>query len=296
LVVLQEYLRQKQALVDKALNSFLPSVSDPPSIVHEAIRYSAINGGKRIRPILTLAATEAVGGSVEDVMPVACAVEFVHAFSLIHDDLPCMDDDDYRRGKPTSHKVYGEAIALLAGDALFALAFEVATRAKAPHRQEQLLEVVRMLAEASGTRGMVGGQVMDIQAEGKQGLCLGDVEQIHARKTGALLAFSVSAGAILGGATNTQRKALEIYGKKIGLAFQIADDILNLEGDAKTLGKSVGSDLEQMKATYPSVLGIEDSRKVAQEAVGEAIDVLRDFDERAEPLRLIARYIVERDF
>lgn len=292
-VDLNEYLKERKEIVDSALDWLLPSVSEPPQKVHEAMRYSTIDGGKRIRPILALAACDAVGGSHGPVIPAACAIECIHAFSLIHDDLPCMDDDDLRRGRPTSHKVFGEAMALLAGDALFAFAFQLVSEIRdAP--ADVVLEVTRILAQAVGTHGMVGGQVMDMLAQGRD-VGLPEVEQIHRWKTGALLEASVVIGGLLGGASKEQLRAISTYGRNVGLAFQIADDVLDLRGDEEKLGKPVGSDLEMDKATYPSVIGIDASIELARKAVSEAIDALSDFGERAEALRLIARYIVERE-
>ncbi len=290
---LQKYLKDRGAIVNEALECHLPLAGDLPGVIHEAMRYSATDGGKRVRPILALAACEAVGGSYQSAMPAGCAIEFIHAFSLIHDDLPCMDDDDFRRGKLTSHKVYGEAIALLAGDALISLAFEViAATPDVPALR--LLEVSRLVARATGTRGMIGGQVLDMLAEGRD-VELSDVEAIHRRKTGALLEVSAVVGGILGGGSKDQVDALSIYGKNIGLAFQVADDILDLTGDSEKLGKSTGSDLRQKKATYPSVIGIERSKSLGEKAVSDAIEALSIFDENADPLRAIARFIIERD-
>jgi geranylgeranyl diphosphate synthase type II len=290
---LRSYLNDRASLVDEALELYLPPAGELPGIIHEAMRYSAVDGGKRIRPVLALAASEAVGGSIEAAMPAGCAIELIHAFSLIHDDLPCMDDDDLRRGKPTSHKVYGEAIALLAGDALLSQAFEIiASTPKVP--AERLLEVSRLIARATGTRGMIGGQVLDMQAEGRD-VELSDVEAIHTRKTGALLEVSVVVGGILGGGSKEQIEGLSRYGRDIGLAFQVADDILDLTGDAEKIGKPTGSDLRQKKATYPSVIGIEKSRELGEGAIADAIGALAGFGEQAEPLIALAEFIMRRD-
>lgn len=292
-VDLSKYLNEQKALVDAALERYLPSASEPPEKVHEAMRYSTIDGGKRIRPVLALAACEAVGGSVEAALPAACAIECVHAFSLIHDDLPCMDDDDFRRGRPTSHRVFGEAMALLAGDALFAFAFQlVSETVDAP--KEAVLDVTRILAQATGTHGMVGGQVLDMLAQGRE-VDLADVERIHRWKTGALLEASVVIGGLLGGGSREQVGALSVYGRNVGLAFQIADDVLDLQGDEEKLGKPIGSDLEMEKATYPSVIGIDASMELASKAVSEAVQAISGFDDRAESLRLIARFVIERE-
>ncbi len=291
---INSYLKERKKWIDDALDEFLPAAEEEPTIVHEAMRYGVLNGGKRIRPVLTIAACEAVGGNTRHVMPAACAIECIHAFSLIHDDLPCMDDDDLRRGRPTSHKVYGEAMALLAGDALFSLAFQLIARVSADVPRERVLDTWRLIASAAGTSGMVGGQVMDMQAQGQRAN-LTTIDAIHRRKTGALLETSVAVGGLLGGGTESQVDALSRYGINIGLAFQIADDILDITGDAQKIGKPVGSDLKFDKSTYPSVLGVEGSKKRANEAVAEAFEALAIFDEKAEPLRLIARFVVERD-
>lgn len=290
---LKAYLKERKKLVDAAIDRCLPTADTDPAIVHEAMRHSTIDSGKRIRPILILAACDAVGGKIDAAMPAACAIECIHTFSLIHDDLPCMDDDDFRRGKPTAHKVYGEAMALLAGDALFALAFQMVAQSEGASK-DAIVEVIRILADATGTNGMVGGQVLDMVAQGSAAT-LEQIEKIHRRKTGALLEAAVVIGGYLAGGSDKQISALSTYGKNIGLAFQIADDILDLQGDAEKLGKPIGSDLKLDKATYPSVLGIEKSKELGKKAVNDAIEALSIFDERAEPLRLIARYIVERD-
>lgn len=300
---LAAYLAERRSMVDDALDVYLPSTEPVhgaaggrlPVRLYESMRYSIFCGGKRLRPILALAAVEAIGGAVQHVLPLACAVECIHTFSLIHDDLPAIDDDAYRRGNPTNHTVYGEAMAILAGDALLAHAFELIGLCRLFYPADRVLDAITMVAEASGTRGMVGGQVSDIECEGRDDLDEGMVASIHARKTGALLTASLLAPVRLCGATVEQEYALNTYGKKIGLAFQITDDILDLEGDAKKLGKQVGSDLRQDKATYPKVLGLDLSRKLADKAAEAAIDALADYDHRADPLRAIARYVVERD-
>lgn len=291
---LHAYLQERRALVEGALDRFLPPVTAAPGRLHEAIRYSVLAPGKRLRPILVLASAEAVGGRPETVLPTACALECIHVFSLIHDDLPCMDNDDYRRGRPTNHKVYGEAMAMLAGDALLTLAFELITenaRTVAPGR---VVEALRLISHASGTWGMVGGQVMDIESEGRE-VTPETLEYIHAHKTGALLTASALAGALLCGAEEAQQAALRRYGQSIGLAFQIADDILDIVGDQQKIGKPVGSDQKQDKATYPRLYGLEESRRRAHAEVAAALAALEGFGEPAEPLRAIARFIVERD-
>jgi geranylgeranyl diphosphate synthase, type II len=247
-----------------------------------------------LRPILVLASAESVGGSPRAVLQTACALECIHAFSLIHDDLPCMDNDDYRRGRLTNHKVYGEAIALLAGDALLALAFELIAGNASALAPDRALEAMWMIARASGKGGMVGGQVMDIDAEGRD-ISFDALRSIHALKTGALLTASSVVGAMLCGARRDELDALTEYGRRIGLAFQIADDILDVVGDEEKLGKPVGSDEKQDKATYPKFFGVEESLRRARSEAMAAVEAVAGFDDRAEPLRAIALYIVERE-
>lgn len=290
-----EYLEERRIIVDEALSQFLDPASDSAPSLTAAIRYSVFGGGKRLRPILALAGAEAVSGAFFAALPLACAVECIHTFSLIHDDLPAIDDDALRRGNPTNHVVYGEAMAILAGDALLAFAFELITECVEHTDSNRVLQALKIVAQASGTQGMVGGQVSDIENEGRPNLHIDTVASIHARKTGALLSASLLGGAVLAGATQEQIEALTIYGDQVGLAFQITDDILDLEGEAEKIGKPVGSDLKQDKATYPKVLGIEKSKKLANDAAERAIAALVDFDERSEALRELARYIVERD-
>jgi geranylgeranyl diphosphate synthase type II len=257
--------------------------------------YSLFAGGKRLRPILCLAGCSAVGGGEKDILPVACALELIHTYSLIHDDLPAMDDDDTRRGKPTNHKVFGEAVAILAGDGLLTEAFRLMTRADAAKeiKPRAVLEVIGLIAAAAGYRGMVGGQVADIQSEGKE--AEPDlVQYIHTHKTGALINASVVAGALLGGGTETEVEAINGYGQRTGLAFQIADDILDVEGDSAAMGKGVGHDAQKGKMTYPSVFGLGRSKEIQKEMVDGAIASLEIFDHRADPLRQIALYIIER--
>jgi len=292
---LSQYLSARRAVVEQALQGFLDPVVTGTDRLHEAVRYSLFCGGKRLRPILAMAGAESVGARSEDVLRLACAVECIHTFSLIHDDLPAIDDDTMRRGSPTNHVVYGEAMAILAGDALLALAFELIADSRDALPPDRVLEALAIVARASGTQGMVGGQVADIENEGRDDLDEPTVASIHARKTGALLTASLIGGACLGGASPAQMQALRQFGNEVGLAFQIIDDILDLEGDANKLGKPVGSDLKQDKATYPKVLGIDQSRTLAQEAAARAIAHLADFGPNAEPLRALALYFVERD-
>jgi geranylgeranyl diphosphate synthase type II len=292
---LEDYLESKKKIVDAALESYLPGVRSVPPTLFESLRYSVFAGGKRLRPILCLASAEAVGGDPGTVLPAACALELIHTYSLIHDDLPAMDDDDYRRGKPTNHKVFGEAVAILAGDALLTEAFHLLSVKE--HFKgvpaDRILRVIREISQAAGAFGMVGGQVVDIQSEGR---VVGEetLYFIHSHKTGALMTASVRSGAILGGATEAQIHSLSQYGRDLGLAFQVADDILNVEGSREVLGKETGSDTRRKKVTFPAVVGLEASRQKTHELVAHAITHLEDFDEKAEPLREIARYMVER--
>ncbi len=293
---LKNYLKERCAVVDEALERYLPGEGDLPVSVHRAMRYSIFAGGKRIRPVLMLAACEAVGGTPDLALPAASAMEMIHTYSLIHDDLPAMDDDDFRRGRPTNHKVFGEAIAILAGDALLTEAFILMSSPEyaAKVGPARLLPVIHEIGICAGSRGMVGGQVVDMESEGKKDIDLATVQYIHTHKTGALMKASVKAGAILGGAEGDALAAMTRYGEAIGLAFQIADDILDIEGTTEQIGKDAGSDQARGKATYPAVMGLADSKRRAQELVDMALEALSPFGEKAEPLREIARYIVSR--
>ncbi|MGD9162845.1 MAG: polyprenyl synthetase family protein [Desulfobacteraceae bacterium] len=294
-MILKEYLLEKRTLIDQTLENYLPEMSGPREELFKAMRYSLFAGGKRLRPILCIAAAEAVGGSHEDVMPAACAFEMIHTYSLIHDDLPAMDDDELRRGKPTNHMVFGEAIAILAGDGLLTEAFRIMADPKLLEKAgaEKFRKVIEIVASASGAGGMVAGQALDIRAEGKK-IDTSLMEIIHKHKTGALLEASVVAGAILGGGSESDTGSLEQYGKNIGLAFQISDDILDIEGDSKEMGKQTGVDIERGKNTYPSIYGMEKSKIMLKEIIDNAIDMLSAFEDKAEPLRQIAVYIIER--
>ena len=292
---LDAYAASRLKQIHAALDCYTPPADAPPAILHEAMRYSLFAGGKRIRPLLCLAAAEAVGGDAETVLPVACAIEMIHTFSLIHDDLPALDNDDLRRGLPTSHKKFGEAMAILAGDALHTLAFSVLATHQLARDPEQLLRCIRLVAESCGESGMVGGQVEDMQYEKRNDVTPEILRHIHARKTGALLNASLLTGAILSGATPAQESALRTYGDQVGVAFQIVDDILDVTSDDATLGKSTGSDIKNDKATYPKLFGLEKSSQMAQDAVTEALTALSPFDTRAVPLRAFAAYIVQRD-
>jgi len=292
---LQAYLQERKKRIDEALETYLPEIEGPAAQAVRAMRYSLFAGGKRLRPILCLAGAEAVGSDGDPVLPVACALELIHTYSLIHDDLPVMDDDDLRRGKPTSHKVFGDAMALLAGDGLLTEAFRLMVRQDRPGRTSPpvLLNVIGLIAEAAGYGGMVGGQVVDIQSEG-QDVDMSTVEFIHTHKTGALIRASVVSGAMLGDGNRSQVEALTVYGRSIGLAFQIADDILDIVGDTETLGKTAGMDQKKRKITYPSLVGLDRSRDIQENLVQQAVAALKIFDDRAAPLHEIARFIIGR--
>ncbi|MEC7640941.1 MAG: farnesyl diphosphate synthase [Nitrospinota bacterium] len=293
----KQYLSEGKKLVDEAIARYLPEEDTYPESIHQAMQYSVLAGGKRLRPILVMAAAEALGGSRHAVLPFAVAAEFVHTYTLIHDDLPALDDDSFRRGKPTNHKVFGEAIAILAGDGLLTQAFILMTHAEQMDgiSRENILKAVHEMAGALGTTGMIGGQVVDIQSQ-ESLIDEATLEYIHVYKTGHLIRACIRCGAILSQADPVQLNRLSRYGAHIGLAFQIVDDILDITGDRESLGKDIGSDLDKEKATYPALYGLEKSRQKARDLVEEAIASLQEFDERAEPLREIARFFVERTF
>jgi len=288
---LNAYLSRNNALLERCLLAYLDSCAGGPRLM-EAMRYSLMAGGKRLRPNLCLAASDAVDGNPEAVTPVACALEMIHTYSLIHDDLPAMDDDELRRGKPTCHLAFDEATAILAGDALLTLAFQVLASMKLK-RPEQALEVIRLIASAAGPFGMVQGQMLDMQSEG-QTLTCAELQNLHALKTGAMIEAALVSGAIAGGGNNAQVDAIRDYGQAIGLAFQVVDDILNVEGDPAVMGKAVGTDRVRRKNCYPALLGLEKSREFAQNLVRKAIAALAGFGFEAEALRAIAYYIIER--
>ena len=292
---LKSYFDHRISQVDKALEVVLPGESTLPASLHKAMRYSIFAGGKRIRPILMIAACEAVGGDPARVMSAACAMEMIHTYSLIHDDLPAMDDDDFRRGRPTNHKVFGEATAILAGDALLTEAFILLSNPEANREidPEIIRRVVHTIARCAGSLGMVGGQVVDMESEGKK-IDFPTLEYIHTHKTGALILASIQAGALIGGADDAAFAALTRYGEAAGLAFQVADDILDVVGDQAQLGKDVGSDQARGKATYVALLGLEEARRRALELRDMALTALDALGEPAEPLRSIASYIVDR--
>ncbi len=291
---LEAYLKDRRNIVEEALDRYLPAGDQEPRELHAAMRYSVFAGGKRIRPILCMASAEACGGDLAPVMPVACALELIHTYSLIHDDLPSMDNDDFRRGKPTSHKVFGEAAAILAGDALLTEAFALLSRAeKVRLAAERRLAVIQEIALAAGAAGMVGGQALDIRTD-KEDPDIEALTDMHRRKTGALIMAAVKTGALIAGADERKLSALTGYANRIGVAFQIADDILNVEGDERLMGKRTGSDAARGKITYASLLGLEAAKARLAEEVGTAIACIASFDARALPMRVIARFIMER--
>lgn len=292
---IRDYLSTKKEMIDKFLDSYLPLNDSYPPEIHKAMRYSLFAGGKRLRPILSLASFEAIEEDSSSILPIVSAIELIHTYSLIHDDLPSMDNDDFRRGKPTNHKVFGEAMAILAGDALLTMAFSMMTD-NAYSRNlnpETLLKVIREVSLAAGDKGMIGGQVVDILSTNRE-IDLRTLEYIHKNKTGALIRTSVRVGGILAGANEEALGHLTIYGEDVGLAFQIIDDLLDIEGTREELGKETGMDIPRGKKTYPGLLGIEESKKRAKELIKDALSALSVFNHRADPLRGIARFIIDR--
>lgn len=290
--MLNEYCRQRMAVIDQALGGLLPANSRPP-LIFEAMRYSLFAGGKRLRPILLMAAADAVGGSGAKFINVACGLEMIHTYSLVHDDLPAMDDDDFRRGKPTNHKVYGEGIAILAGDGLLTAAFETML-AQPGVEPGVLVKVVGEVAAAAGAAGMVGGQVVDLQSEGKT-IDGETLKFMHQAKTGALFKASLRAGALLAGASAQQLAALTEYAEQFGLAFQITDDILDITGSQDKIGKPVGSDVKNAKVTYVSLHSLDGARAMARQAVDAALAALNGFGDEAAVLRELVLYLISRD-
>lgn len=292
---MSHYLEQKRQDVDRFLDQVIPTEKIEPTTLHEAMRYSLFAGGKRIRPILALAAAEAVGNPPPSVLAIASSLELIHTYSLIHDDLPAMDNDDYRRGKLTNHKVYGEAMAILAGDALLTLAFELCSRPDLMERldPQRQVQILYELAVGSGHLGMVGGQVLDIQAENKD-IDLAALQTIHAHKTGMLIRAAVRMGAIASCASADQLQHLTGFAEDIGLAFQIADDVLNVTGTREQLGKNAMTDAQRGKKTYPAFYGVDGARSLADQCIERAIGRLSRFDTKADPLRGLAKYITSR--
>lgn len=283
---LPDEMLAKKEIIEKHIERYLPDTEKYPEVLHAAIRYSVLAGGKRLRPLLALVAYESCGGESDKIYKAAVAVEFIHTYSLIHDDLPCMDNDNLRRGIPTLHKKYGEAVALLAGDALHDLAFNLIGRTNRA-------DAVSELAQAIGTGGMLAGQMADMEAEGRE-LTLDEVSFIHSHKTGMLIRAAIRIGAVLASADSQKMDAVTRYGEKIGLAFQIIDDILDIEGDEEKLGKPIGSDKKNLKATYPAIIGMESSRKIASDLVAEAIEIIDRVFPDPEDFISIARFIAGR--
>ena len=286
------YWKKQQQRVEKALDQSIPKPGVRPQTIHKAMRYSLFAGGKRLRPILCLAAADAVSSSGNDALILASAVECIHTYSLIHDDLPCMDDDDLRRGKPTSHKVYGEGIAVLAGDALLTIAFELAARCKG-NRRYSAADLVAELARSSGSQALVAGQVVDLECEGKK-ITAAQLRYIHEMKTAALITSSIRLGAMSAGATVKQLKDLNDFGQALGLAFQVIDDILDITQTSEQLGKSAGKDLKAEKATYPSILGMVKAEKEAARLTTLALSKLKPFGKKAAAMEAIAHFMLAR--
>lgn len=291
---LKPWLKIKQKEVDVALGRFLPRENAAPKTIHKAMRYSIFAGGKRLRPILCLAAAEACGGEVEDALAPACATEVMHTYSLVHDDLPCMDDDDLRRGRPTSHKVFGEGMAVLTGDALLTEVFTIIARAPATKRYG-VKEYVEEISTTGGSKKLIGGQVLDLEGEGKQ-LTKKDLVKIHEAKTAALLTAAVRLGAMTANATPRKLEALTTFGYNLGLAFQVIDDILDVTQTTEKLGKTAGKDEAVDKSTYPAILGLEKSRKEAARLTRKALKALEVFGKKGKRLEQIARYLLEREY
>ena len=292
---LDAYFSSHAKRINHALELMLETSGQADRLL-EAMKYSLMAGGKRIRPILCMAAAETADGDAENAMPVACALEMIHTYSLIHDDLPAMDDDALRRGKPTCHMAFDEATAILAGDALLTLAFQILSSVAISGIDQAAtmwLRVIHLISSAAGYCGMIRGQMIDIASEGRQ-LTLAELQSMHRLKTGVLIEASLCSGAVLGGLNSDRIKMLESYARNIGLAFQVADDILNVEGDPEMMGKAVGTDKLRHKSTYPALLGLPESKKFAKDLVKNALQALESFDKKAEPLRAIANYIITR--
>ena len=293
---LKAYLKEQRQRIDTALDGFLPPAGTRPATIHEAMRYSLFAGGKRLRPILCLAACEACGGDSEEALPLAAAVECLHTYTLIHDDLPCMDDDDFRRGNPTCHKKFGEGMAVLAGDGLLTIAFDLVARAKSWPRYGTAA-LVRELADASGSKKLIGGQVLDLEGEGRSGeITAEDLRFIHESKTAALLTTSIRYGGMAANADAEQIEALTVFGHSLGLAFQVIDDILDVTQTSEKLGKSAGKDEAAGKSTYPAMFGLDESRAEAARLTDRAREALKTFGDAGDRLRQIADYLLDRDY
>ena len=292
---LKTYLRTCQKQIDCALDRYLPKVNTKPATLHKAMRYSLFAGGKRLRPILCLAAAEACGGNVDDALPLACALECIHTYSLVHDDLPSMDNDDFRRGRPTCHKVFGDGIAVLAGDALLTVAFEIVSKAK-PTPRYDISTLLGEIAVAAGSQKLIAGQVADLEAEGKK-VKRDQLQFIHENKTAAILKSSVRLGAMSANAAGRKLSAITRFGQRLGLAFQIIDDILDVTQTSEILGKSAGKDATAKKATYPGVIGLQKSCEEARRLTRQAHNALSVFSSSdAEPLHALANYLLEREY
>lgn len=291
---LAEYMEEKRVITEAALDASLTSTVPETDLIVESMRYSLMAGGKRVRPMLCFAACEMFGGDIKAAEPAAVGLEMIHTMSLIHDDLPAMDNDDFRRGEPTNHKVYGDDVAILAGDAMLSTAFEHVARETKDVPAERIVRVLRIMGEAVGPLGLAGGQVQDLKNEGNSEVEYETLKWIHTYKTAALLKAAVSCGAVLAGATDEEIEKCEVYANKIGLAFQVADDILDVTASTEELGKTAGKDLDADKTTYPKLLGLEESREFAQQLVDEAKEALADFGDKAAPLNGLADYIIQR--
>ena len=290
----QEYLRRAAQTVDAALDSLIPKLNTKPASIHKAMRYSLFAGGKRLRPAIALAAAEACGGTSEAALHAACAVECIHTYSLIHDDLPCMDDDDLRRGRPTCHIVFGEGLAVLAGDSLLTLAFEILAQAQ-PTPRHNIADLVRELSVASGSRWLIAGQVLDLESEGKP-VTKAALKFIHQANTAALLTCALRLGAMSANVTPSKLKALTDFGQALGLAFQVIDDILDVTQSTEKLGKTAGKDVKSLKATYPALFGLKKSRALAAELTEEALSALKPFGKKAVILKGIAESLLVREY
>lgn len=291
---IKAYLTSRQNLIDRALDCYLPKEKVKPATIHEAMRYSLFAGGKRLRPILCLAAAEACGGKIDNALPLACALECIHTYSLVHDDLPSMDNDDFRRGRATCHKVFGDGVAVLAGDALLTIAFEIVSCAK-PAPRYGLPVLLREIAVAAGSQKLIAGQVADLEAEGKK-TTREQLRYIHENKTAAILATTVRLGAMSANATEKQMRSITKFGRALGLAFQVIDDILDVTQTSEKLGKSAGKDIAAKKATYPAVIGLEKSRAEAKRLTRQAHDALSIFNDNAGALHALANYLLEREY
>jgi geranylgeranyl diphosphate synthase type II len=290
---LEAFLASRTATVNAALDRFLPAETTKPATIHKAMRYSLFAGGKRMRPALVLAAAQACGGRQADALPLACAVECIHTYSLVHDDLPAMDNDDYRRGKLTNHKVFGEGIAILAGDALLTQAFEIAAQARSwPHYSHR--DLILEIAKASGSLQLIAGQVADLEGEGRK-TSIAQLKYIHERKTSALLCCCARLGGMSANCSAAQLKALTDFGYHVGLAFQVIDDILDVTQSSEKLGKTAGKDTQAQKATYPSIVGLERSRKIAADLTSKAFAALKPFQGKAVALEALAEFLLKRD-